>query len=169
MKRERARFWGAFAVAVVLALAGITAAARWHRLFPTGEVSELYRAYMDTPGIDATFIRGFQVNDTLSVDVTLLQATDSAGWATLLGNVRMSEELEEDFKLFNHEKKVVVQSFPKGHPGLPPDPAFLNNDILAVDWAEETISIFHITDTKQLFAILGYHLDIVKNRKTQQK
>ncbi|MBR4505919.1 MAG: hypothetical protein IKP21_04005, partial [Bacteroidales bacterium] len=85
MKRERARFWGAFAVAVVLALAGITAAARWHRLFPTGEVSELYRAYMDTPGVDATFIRGFQVNDTVSVDVTLLQATDSAGWATLLG------------------------------------------------------------------------------------
>lgn len=29
----------------------------------------------------ATFIRNFRINDSLTVDVILLQATDSAGWS----------------------------------------------------------------------------------------
>ncbi|MBR4506765.1 MAG: hypothetical protein IKP21_08325, partial [Bacteroidales bacterium] len=72
-------------LAAVAVLGGTLVLRLWPRSLPPEECSELYRAYMDTPGVDATFIRGFQVNDTVSVDVTLLQTTDSAGWATLLG------------------------------------------------------------------------------------
>ncbi len=162
------RYLLCFLVATVLSLGAVVAWRLWPRPLPPEECSELYRTYKDTPGIDATFIKDFHVNDTVSVDVTLLQATDSAGWETLLSNVRMTKDTEEHFKILKNKKAVSSQSFPKGHLGLPPDPVFINNDLLTIDWAEQELAIFHITERKQLEAIISYHLDIVKNNKKQE-
>lgn len=156
-----------FCLAALLCVAAVVAYKYRASIFRSGDVSELYRAYKDTPSVDATFIRDFQVDDTVSVDVTLLQATDSAGWERLLSNVRTTNELEEYFKLLKNKKTVSLQSFPKGHLGLAPDTVFLNNDILAIDWAKQTLAIFHITEKKQSKAIISYHLDVVKPNKKQ--
>lgn len=157
-----------FTIVAVAVLGGTLACRLWPRTVPLEECSEIYRAYKDTPGVDATFIRDFRVDDTVSVDVTLLQATDSAGWEMLLSNVRMTKDTEEHFKILKNKKAVSSQSFPKGHLGLPPDPVFINNDLLTIDWAEQELAIFHITERKQLEAIISYHLDIVKNNKKQE-
>ena len=157
-----------FSLAALLCVATVAFFKYRAAIFRSGNVSELYRTYKDTPGIDATFIKDFHVNDTVSVDVTLLQATDSAGWETLLSNVRMTKDTEEHFKILKNKKAVSSQSFPKGHLGLPPDPVFINNDLLTIDWAEHSLAIFHITERKQLEAIISYHLDIVKNNKKQE-
>lgn len=161
MRKERNRFWTVFAIATVVALAAITVAMRWHRLFPSGEVSELYLRYADEEGVDATFIRGFQVNDTVSVDVTLLQATDSAGWERLISNVRFSDDTKEVINSLRQERHVIMYYFPKGKWNLPPDPILLNNDLLAIDWKEQTLAIFHIKDINQPTAIIGYHVNSI--------
>ena len=167
--RIETRYFLRFIVATVLGVCAVVAWRWLPRPLPPEECSELYRAYMDTPGVDATFIRGFQVNDTVSVDVTLLQTTDSAGWATLLGNVRLHEEEKELIASWEEKSLATLYYFPKGHLNLPPDTTLLNNDILAIDWAKQTLAIFHITDIEQQMAIIGYHLDKAKNNKTQQK
>ena len=167
--RIETRYFLRFIVATVLGVCAVVAWRWLPRPLPPEECSELYRAYMDTPGVDATFIRGFQVNDTVSVDVTLLQTTDSAGWATLLGNVRLPEETQEDIELLKQKKSVCIRRFPKGRLDLPSDSDFKNNDLLAIDWAKQTLAIFHIKNIEQQLAIISYHLDIVKNNKTQQK
>ncbi len=169
MRKERNRFWTVFAIATVVALAAITVAMRWHRLFPSGEVSELYLRYADEEGVDATFIRGFQVNDTVSVDVTLLQATDSAGWETIIPKVRIPEEMLDEIELRKQKKQALLYPSTKGHLDFHPDTIFLNNDLLAIDWAEHTVAIFHISDIEQQIAIIGYHLDKVRNNKIQEK
>ena len=157
------RYLLCFLVATVLSLGTVVAWRLWPRPLPPEECSELYRAYMDTPGVDATFIKDFQVNDTVTVDVTMLQATDSAGWEMLMTDLNFSDEIKEAINLWRQHNFVLMRFFPKGHMDLPPDTVFLNNDILAIDWAEQTLAIFHITDRIQSKAIISYHLDIVKN------
>lgn len=154
-----------FTIVAVSVLGGTLACRLWPRTVPLEECSEIYRAYKDTPGVDATFARGFQVNDTVSVDVTLLQATDSAGWERLVNDTK----LPNDTKSNKHTKAVLLHLFPKNYMNQPTDPDFLKNDLMAIDWNEQTIAIFHITDIEQQIAIIGYHLDKVKNNKNQQK
>ena len=67
----------------------------WPHLFPSSEVSDLYRRYEHNDHIRATEIHNFQVNDTLRVDVTLLQASTDSAWYALLRDFGASEELIE--------------------------------------------------------------------------
>ena len=69
------------------------------RTVPPSECSDVYRRYADVPGVDATFVKAYPVNDTLSVDVTLLQATDTAAWRQMIS----------DFNLINHLKTIEYQ------------------------------------------------------------
>ncbi len=167
--RIETRYFLCFIVATVLSV-GAVVAWRWlPRPLPPEECSELYRAYMDTPGVGATFIRGFQVNDTVSVDVTLLQATDSAGWETIIPKVRIPEEMLDEIELRKQKKQALLYPSTKGHLDFHPDTNFLNNDLLAIDWAEQTVAIFHISNIEQQIAIIGYHLDKIKNNKKNKK
>ncbi len=68
--RERKRFW--IIVAAIVA-AEVLAAIVWRCcFFPEREVSDLYQRYCHTPGIEASFVKGFRINDTLAIDATLL-------------------------------------------------------------------------------------------------
>ena len=73
-------------VTLVMCAAVITAttlAVRMSRTVPLDECSELYRRYCDVPGIRAAFIKDKKINDTVFVDVTLLQAMDDSAWCVL--------------------------------------------------------------------------------------
>ena len=88
------RFWPFVALLCLVAagaVACLTAGA--HR----PETSDVYRRYANLPGVDATFVKAYPVNDTLSVDVTLLQATDTAAW----------HQLSDDFR-FNNDTKATM-------------------------------------------------------------
>ncbi len=74
----------------VVAIGGALAWKYWPRTVPWEECSALYRQYAHADGIEATFLRGYRVNDTLSIDVTLLQATDSAGWDTICNKFNLT-------------------------------------------------------------------------------
>ena len=158
MKKKHAIY-----LAVALAVIGGTLAFRlWPRTVPPEQTSELYVRYHGTPGVDATFIKDFRVNDTVSVDVTLLQATDSVGWETLLSNLRMPEDTKEVMKTPIRQRRVIMVYFPKDRFDLPPDPIICNNDLLAIDMAEQTLAVFNITDEKQAMAIIEYHFNKIK-------
>ena len=78
------RFWP-FVALLCLVAAGVVACltAGAHRPEP----SDIYCRYAPMPGVDATFVKAYPVNDTLSVDVTLLQATDTAAWRQLIDDL----------------------------------------------------------------------------------
>lgn len=85
MKRQfnKKRFWlviALFAVAEALAFCLVM---QWRYLFPSHEVSEIYTRYENVEGIDVSFIKDFQVNDTVFVDVTVLEATTDSAWSIL--------------------------------------------------------------------------------------
>lgn len=45
--------------------------------------SELYRCYENNPHIQAAYMEDYPLNDSLTLDVTILKALDSAGWEQL--------------------------------------------------------------------------------------
>jgi hypothetical protein len=147
-------------LAIALAVIGGTLALRlWPRTVPPEDCSELYRLYADTPGVDATFIRGFQVNDTLSLDVTLLQATDSAGWETLITDFQVTREFI-NLKFDN----IISRWGKKGHADKQQDSIPENNDLILVANRMRTISIFHITDKSQFKQIIRIHVKELKDK-----
>ena len=61
----------------------------WPRTVPLAQCSEVYRLYVNNPSIRASFIKDFRINDSVSVDVTLLEAVDSNGWNTLVTDMNL--------------------------------------------------------------------------------
>lgn len=84
---KKRRFW--LIVAAIVA-AEVLAAVVWRcYLYPEREVSDLYLRYAEDPGVEASYVKGFRINDTLAIDATLLHATDSANWERLLNDFHL--------------------------------------------------------------------------------
>ncbi len=62
---------------------------------PYWQCSEVYKRYHKVEGVRATYVKNYPVNDTLTIGVTLLEATDSAGWEYLLEAFNIPHELTE--------------------------------------------------------------------------
>ena len=53
------------------------------RIVLPSQCSEVYKRYSKADGIDATFIKDYRVNDSVFVDVTVLEASNDSAWAVL--------------------------------------------------------------------------------------
>ena len=151
---------------VFLSVAGVGIAfAYWPRTVPWEECSALYRQYAHADGIEATFLRGYRVNDTLSIDVTLLQATDSAGW----------DKLSHDFSIKHPEDSCDIAALEAGGDIL----GIVQNsrinieleqtDIAISSYRDRYVSVFHTKDNSNKStirrAILSYKVKQLKNQQ----
>ena len=152
-------FW---LVSLVLVVAA--AAATVVRLWPRVEVGDLYRTYADVPGIDATFLHNFPLNDTLTIDVTILQATDSAGWERLRKDFSIAD-LPPEALPFVDPDAVWFKYAPKRDHSLPMDSVRLNNDYVVTSLGKWEISVFDIQKEEQIEAIMYYKLREQKELK----
>nr|MCR4813027.1 hypothetical protein [Bacteroidales bacterium] len=59
------------------------------------ETSELYNRYADKEGIEASFIKDYRVNDSVFVDVTVLEATTDSAWIVLKDNYNIPKMTPE--------------------------------------------------------------------------
>lgn len=156
---SRRTFW-ILVVALCLVAAGLSlwlpreAAAR--------RVSDLYRRYEPNPHLSVAFIEGFKVNDTLSVDVTLLQALDDEGWDILKEDFRVVPPVEFIQKKIDSGKDIVeVFLAPKDNPTLPMDKKnILKNNVVGVSRLKHSIGIFNIETEGQMYATLHYNYRI---------
>ena len=119
--------------------------------------SEVYKRYSRVEGVRATYVKDFRVNDTLTVGVTLLEATDSAGWAYLCGEFNilpgMIEAAEEDSTTDVWTRKIL-----KGHPESPYKKSDANHqegetepviEILSLSIRRQEVCIFHTRNNKE--------------------
>ena len=80
---------------IILIVGGGLAVRYLPGIVPYWQCSEVYKRYKDVEGVRATYIKDYRVNDTLTVGVTLLEATDSAGWEYLVDKFNIPQELRE--------------------------------------------------------------------------
>ncbi|MBR4738445.1 MAG: hypothetical protein IK058_00410 [Bacteroidales bacterium] len=134
------------------------------RQLPLGQCSEELRRYRKVDGIQASYLKSFPLNDTLTVAVTLLQATDSAGWSRLLEDFGLDYV---DSDAVREMRKIKTTStylmYPKGRPGQPPDSLVNANNLLVCSFYLHEISIFDLESEAHVKVIMKYKYN--DNRK----
>ena len=116
---------------------------------PPDECSDVYRQYKDTPGIKASFIKDYPLDDTTTIDVTSFTALDTASWRWL------REQFGCSGSIFESEEPGYVASrrAPKNHYDQPTNlKNQIENDEIYCSGAEKTIEVFHITNLSQFEA-----------------
>ena len=131
---------------------------------PLEECSEVYRQYCDTPGIRAAFIKDKQINDTLRLDMTLLQAEDSLTFVDFLKNTGRSDEYISDMMLSEVDENIRFTGLkPRGTLTSPIDPIRTNNDVVSIFPALHSIAVFHVETEEEMDAVLvGNFLEKIK-------
>ena len=166
MKRpfNKKRFWLIIAILALVEALVCYIAIQWKYIFPSNEVSEIYARYEKVEGIDVSFVKDYKVNDTVLVDVTLLEATDSVGWATLKKDFEIPNP-SPDFQQFidNGEDLIGVKVIPKSTTTDTILDSYSNN-LLAISHLKRTLTVFHIKNKEELNAVRHYNYDKSTNQ-----
>lgn len=150
---------------IFLAIVLVALAVRlWPRTVPFDQCSDLYKQYANVEGIDATFIKDYKVNDTVFVDVTLLEATDSMGWATLKKVFEIPNPSPDFQQRIDRGKDLIgVKIIPKSIAVDTTSKEYPNN-LLAISYLKRTLTVFHIKNKEELNAVRHYNYDKSTNQ-----
>ena len=118
--------------------------------------SEVYKRYSKVEGVRATYIKDFRVNDTVTVGVTLLEATTDSGWAVLQEDFEVPAVPEGYEKYYYDSNRVSTKMYPKSVP-LYIDGDTLMNDLIAISRYKHCICHFVITSKEKKNLIMHKH------------
>ena len=126
------------------------------RVVPYWQSSEVYKRYSEVEGVRATYIKDFRVNDTVTVGVTLLEATTDSGWAVLQEDFGVPAVPEGYEKYYYDSNRVSTKMYPKSVP-LYIDGDTLMNDLIAISRYKHCICHFVITSKEKKNLIMHKH------------
>ena len=142
-------------VLVVVAAIVVGLAVRYvPSVVPYWQCSEVYKRYSKVEGVCASYIKDYRINDTLTIGVTLLEATTDSGWAMLqedFGLPVIPKEYEERF--MDDSNRVTTKYFPKNVP-LFVGGDTIKDDLIAISFYKHSICHFVISSKEQRKAIL---------------
>jgi len=136
------------------------------QVVPMDKCSDLYKRYANIDGIEATFIKDYRVNDSVTVDVTLLEATTDSAWGEVLqyfGVPDISlEDIDPGFEMFLRlvNRKDYTQS---------QDSVLLNNDVMSISYTKKTIGIFKTETLSQYLAVTHSKYDEMIDKNARQQ
>jgi hypothetical protein len=139
------------------------------------ETSELYNRYADKEGIEASFIKDYRVNDSIFVDVTVLEAMDDTAWAVLLKDFNMDQFVEQVIR-YDIKNDVFVWLAPRKDYTMLIDSVMINNDVLSISISKKEICVFSIETEDQMKAVsfkkydesVNKNMFNSKNKKNEQ-
>ena len=142
---------------VVLTAMGVGCVAWWHYVRTQQQVSDLYRRYEHVDGIAASYIHNYPVNDTLSLDVTLLEATTDSAWQALCADFAIIDIIEAIEQANPHavfSRQVSRHDYTQVLLGDSPDA-----ECLAISCDTKTFAIFHTRNATEMHAVLYHNFD----------
>ena len=160
------RNWPYYIIAFCLALLTVYVLHNSGRIFPSGEVGEVYRRYCNRDDIRVEFFKDFRINDSITVDVTTLTAADSASWEALLREMNKSEGVIKRMREAVNEGVYMLSEYncEIGHPEKRvPFKAGCSWFVL-LNPTEKTIYICHILNREQVHIIIQNKVREVKDR-----
>lgn len=166
MKRpfNKKRFWLIVAILALIEAVILCLVIRWKYIFPSNEVSDIYARYENVEGVDVSFVKDFKVNDTVFVDVTILEANDSASWVSLKNDFEVPNP-SPDFQQFidNGEDLIYVKIIPKSTAVDTSSNEYPNN-LLAISHLNRTLTVFHVKNKTELHVVMHYNFDKSTNQ-----
>ena len=119
-----------YIIAALIIVVTVAVAVAWQhrpRQLSDEECSAIFLRYKDNDHIQTAYTKDFPLNDSISVDVTTLQATDSISWATLIEDCHLDlTEFEQYSYLFKGKEYIILWSAYRGDPGASIDPQITN-------------------------------------------
>ena len=154
---------------LLLAVVGVAVAAvvKYRAcLFHTGQDSELFERYAQVPGVQADFIKDFRLNDTTTVDVTIFEAADSAGWATI-GEMLGIPVLPPDVVDIIMQGKPSSLFFlsPKDNQLEQPDTVLCNNNLIVYSFQLQKACVYDLVSDEQYNAIISYKVNQLNKKQ----
>ncbi|MBQ3788279.1 MAG: hypothetical protein II849_05735 [Bacteroidales bacterium] len=155
------RAWLITILICLLLLCGGGAVLLLPQVVPFDQCSDVYKRYADMDGVDATFIKDYKVNDSIRVNVTLLQATDSVSWNIIAKdlNVPPPPEIPDEYKGLFLQSNSFGYFIVKNKPNEDKQMHNKRKDICTFSREKMTICIFHTCDETQIDAILDNSID----------
>lgn len=146
--------WPITILICLLLLGGGAVVIFWPRTVPFEQCSEIYQKYANVEKVKASFIKDFKVNDTVFVDVTLLEAIDSVGWDILKTDFKVPPHpLELQPLIDNGEDLLFTKHIPKYLANTSAFPY----DLLVISHLTHTLTVFHINSDIEKHAIFNHN------------
>lgn len=150
--------WPVTLTVCLLIVLGTLTVKLWPRTVPFDQCSVAYKTYAGHPGICASFIKDYRINDTVFVDVTFIEATTDSAWNVILNDFNMPVIPEEYRELVEKNSSIEFNLIPKEDPQKI-DEDIDNNDVLVLSRQKHSVCIFHINNKIQRNAIVRNKLD----------
>lgn len=146
--------WPITILICLLLLGGGAVVIFWPRTVPFEQCSEIYQKYANVEKVKASFIKDFKVNDTVFVDVTLLEAIDSTGWDILKTDFKVPPPpLELQPLIDNGEDLLFTKHIPKYLANTSAFPY----DLLVISHLTHTLTVFHINSDIEKHAVFNHN------------
>ena len=159
MKRQNKirRFWIVVGIILAAELAVLSLLNRHHGTDHPLEVSETYKRYADTDGMNVAFIKDFRINDTLCVDVTLIEAADSNGWNRLMEDFSLQKQLPPEYekRMAAGQDLVWWKLFPKAEEEK--NRCEMENNLAVISYKMRAVSVFHVKTKDEYHAVIFYN------------
>lgn len=165
--RNIRRFWLWVGIILLVELAAITLWKRWYWFFPSHAVSELYSKYAGADGINAAFVMDYRINDSVTVDVTLLEATDSNGWNMLRKDFNIAVLDSVTQKKIDNGKDLIFTKIitPENYSKITGSPSE-DTIMSSISRLRKTVSVFHTQNEKERHAVIYYNFQKTIHKKT---
>ena len=145
----------------------------WPRTLDPEQCGELYRKYVDAPGIRASYVKDFPVDDTLTVDALLLQADSDSAWYVLMADFGMPEELIEEYRTnIKLTQKPTASIFTIDKNNLKKRPPRYDTDsrVVSMSYAKKSFCVFLSEDNNVKKSIVySETVKVSKKNINQQK
>ena len=82
--------WGIkFLLLAIASILVVVAVKYWPRVLTPDQCSEVYRRYKDRDNLSVAFVKDYRIGDSITVDVTTIEAKDSTKWEKLLSSTNL--------------------------------------------------------------------------------
>lgn len=158
------RSWLITILICMLLLGGGGAVLFLPQVVPFDQCSDVYKKYAGMDGVDATFIRDYKVNDTVFVDVTLLEAKDTTAWEELCKDFDIASitqfpvEFRESLTASNSYSLRVIKDSTDTDCGVE-----YSRNVIIFSYPKMSMCIFHNMNYKQYNAIVDKNVKNISN------
>lgn len=154
------KFWGLFFLVLTVALGAITVAQRWHRIFPSHNVSDIYKRYENREGLDVSYVKRYRVNDTVFVDVTLIEVKDTSVWNSVCEDFHITSlsKIPEEIRELYFSDHTFEYKIDKDSAFTKESGPYIKR-LIVYSRKNMTVCVFHSLNDKQYDAIIDKELE----------
>ena len=157
---NKKRFWVIIVILTLVEALAFYFAMQWKNNFASDNVSDVYTRYEKYGNLSVSFIKNYRVNDTVCVDVTLLEAKDSIGWNILCKDFYIPVlDSASQKKVDDGEDLIFSARLNKNDLSQPVKDTSDESVIRAFSYLHKNVCIFHTRNKDEDHAVFYYNFD----------